>query len=89
MIATFETTTGIVRVLTGTDPYVYSCAVAIVGDEGTAIVKALTQPPGGLTTAHRTAIFDALRKAGFEHVHWRRRDPLAEGGAVRDETHTL
>lgn len=83
LTATFETTTGIVRVLVpgADDPYAYDAAVVVVGDEGTAIIKALTEPPGGYTQAHRTAILAALGRAGFRTAVWRRRK-WVDGKAV-------
>lgn len=86
---TLEITGCIIRLCPSEDPYVYDVAVAVVGDEGEAHIKALTQPPGGLTSRHRRAIFKSLRDHGFTVVHWRRRGPLSEGGAVRDEKHFL
>lgn len=43
----------------------------IIGDERTAIVKALhTSADKPLTSAHRVALADALRDAGFDTMQW-------------------
>jgi hypothetical protein len=74
LAACAEITGAIVRVResgeSSTSPF--CCAVAVVGDEGVAIIKALTEPPGGLTTADRLAVFAELRRLGFTRYRWRR-----------------
>jgi hypothetical protein len=83
--ATFEVTSGIVRVhLNGGvwgDPF--DLAVTVTGDEGVALIKALAAP---VSTAVRKAIFAALRQVGFHTVTWRRHLP---DGTVRDIRHPL
>ena len=76
-LATFEATGGIVRVYS-TDhppPEPYLFAVDIVGDEGTATIKALSTDR--LTPGAWLAVKARLRERGFHTVRWTRRDPVS------------
>ena len=76
----FEITGGIIRLVRADLPVgsPFEVVVTIIGDEGTATIKGLRAD--GFTAAHRDAVFDALRAAGFTRRRWVRHLP---GGGVR------
>ena len=76
----FEIISGIIRLVPADLPVgaPFDVVVTVVGDEGTATIKGLRAD--GFTAAHRDAVFDALRAAGFIRRRWVRHLP---GGGVR------
>ena len=76
----FEITSGIIRLVRADLPVgaPFEIVVTVIGDEGTATIKGLRAD--GFTAAHRDAVFEALRAAGFTRRRWVRH---LSGGGVR------
>lgn len=80
--AALEVTGAIIRVFADGGEFgaPFSYAVSVVGDEGTATLKALRGDGLNIDKAQREAIKDSLREAGFKKAVWRRH----KDGATRE-----